>query len=790
MAAASEDQRPVGPAYPLLAMLAGVSAWLWPIGVGGKMPVGGDVTSFSMGLMACLSRAIHAGRLPLWNDLWGFGFPGLAESQMGVYYPPHLVLYGLFSTELAYTANLALHAYWAAMGGFWMARKFGVTAWGAALSGFVFATSGIFVIHLSHHWSYTTASWMPWAWGLAWLVSRGEGTTRTAALLAASLAIQILPGHFQFAFITQVGVIAIAMSATTWRAVLQVFAALIAAAPLTAMQLWPTWQLARLAESQRDFDYLSAFASPPLHLISYVAPNLFHESALWRSIVWTPLHAMPEEHRAYVGLIPLWLALGAIRRGFRRDRATRVLAMLAALTLLLSLGPYIPGFSLLIRLPGFSFFRAPARWGMATALAMAVLAGKGWDAWQDWPRRGRAAARFALIAAFSIAILIGLFELALASTEGVGIPAIAGLFEKARQALPWRTKADPTFRQVMAGARSSPVDPQAISGLMKEGVNPSQGLHMRLDRERFSIYFRELAETGGLILALLVAAPLLARRSRPVPAILFGLVVIDLLLLSRHREIRPAPIRPLTEQSSTLARLAGMPARSRTVDNLRNLPMIATASPLVAYRTLDRPAMYPLTYLPFGSLGPKDQVAALRAVGASVRIFDPFESRDERVVEEVSDPTLTGWIYGEKWLASPEGKKRTTFAFWKPVKEPSWAWFLANRDRPAGGFPSGTDPPWKILPIFEKARPLPLQSAAPERFETELDSDGPGLVIFSILDDPEWQARVIGPEVRGPSSRSRFSPPGRAAPGNRWRSRAPATGEWPSNIAGGRRSWD
>src|SRR5689334_16053949 len=88
---------------PPLAMMAGIAAWLWPIGIGGRMPVGGDVTQFSIGLMDVLSRALKSGRLPIWNDLWGFGFPGLAESQMGVYYPPHLVLYGLFSTEVAYT---------------------------------------------------------------------------------------------------------------------------------------------------------------------------------------------------------------------------------------------------------------------------------------------------------------------------------------------------------------------------------------------------------------------------------------------------------------------------------------------------------------------------------------------------------------------------------------------------------------------------------------------------------------------------------------------------------------
>src|SRR6185437_6465675 len=163
--------------------------------VGGRMPVGGDVTSFSIGLMATLAEALRAGRLPIWNDLWGFGFPGLAESQMGVYYPPHLLLYGLLPLEAAYTISLVVHTLWGGTGAYRAARQFGVSAVGAMLAGFSWAACGFFVIHLPHQWGYTTGSWMPWAWGLAWGLCRGEGGRRTALALAAVLAVQVLPGH-------------------------------------------------------------------------------------------------------------------------------------------------------------------------------------------------------------------------------------------------------------------------------------------------------------------------------------------------------------------------------------------------------------------------------------------------------------------------------------------------------------------------------------------------------------------------------------------------------------------
>src|SRR4051812_11975476 len=136
------EQLPVrerrGATWTFLLTLAGLLVWLWPIGAGGAMPVGGDVTQFFLGLMGVLSSSLREGRLPIWNDLWGYGFPGIGESQMGVYYPPHLILYGLLSTEQAYVASLVLHTVWGSLGTWWAARVFGVSSAGAGLAAFAF----------------------------------------------------------------------------------------------------------------------------------------------------------------------------------------------------------------------------------------------------------------------------------------------------------------------------------------------------------------------------------------------------------------------------------------------------------------------------------------------------------------------------------------------------------------------------------------------------------------------------------------------------------------------------
>src|SRR5580704_11499788 len=124
--------------------MVGILAWLWPIGIGGMMPLGGDVTQFFLGLMTFYSELLERGRLPVWNDLWGYGFPGLAESQMGVFYPVHVILYRWLDTERAYVISLVLHTLWGGLGTFWAARRLGTSCAGSALAAFSWSTCGFF----------------------------------------------------------------------------------------------------------------------------------------------------------------------------------------------------------------------------------------------------------------------------------------------------------------------------------------------------------------------------------------------------------------------------------------------------------------------------------------------------------------------------------------------------------------------------------------------------------------------------------------------------------------------
>jgi hypothetical protein len=741
-----------GRSVPPFAMLCGVLAWLWPIGLGGRMLVGGDVTQFSMGLMGFLRASIRAGRLPLWNDLWGFGFPGLAESQMGVFYPPHLLLYGVLSTEVAYVTSLVLHTLWGALGTYWAARRFGISGVGSALAGFAWATCGFFLIHLSHQWGYTVGSWMPWAWGLSWQVIRGSGSRRTPWLLSAVLALQVLPGHFQLAFVTEVGCLALAMveggrSVGRRAAVILALAAMI---PLSAMQLWPTYRLARLSDSRRDFEYLSGFAVTPIHLVSFAAPGLFHRSPLWRPVAWDPFHTSPEELLQYVGLVPLFLAVGAIARGWRADPGIRALTILAGLTLLLSLGPYAPGFEWLIRLPGFSFFRAPARWGLATSLALALLAGRGFDFLREWPRLGRSVGRFALACVAWVLLVILGFEMALVASKGDDWKSIAWGYDRALKHLPWADRPGvKSFRELMADARRPRTDLRARMELARLYGRQAPPPAPSLEVQRLALYGSELGEAGALLVAFLMAGGLVS-RPRAFAGALLTIALADSLILARHRPFDFGPIRPLVDQSPVLARMAQEPRGTRTLDPSRNLFMLAGVDVIWAYRTLDLPAPIGLIQHTWGRTAGPQATVPMRIVGADARLLDPLESKDLTPellepwwgkVEEFHDQAMAGWSFGVDFARSSGHQK---FILVHPHFPAARAWLLPSKGLEEA---DGMVDMVVLLEKFRTATPLPHRSDSPERVEVTatVTTAVPSMVVLTTTYDPEWRAWLVGP---------------------------------------------
>jgi hypothetical protein len=319
--------------------------------------------------------AWRAGELPLWIPWQLCGTPGLAALQLGALYPPHLLVAWL-PAPVAMAVLSAGHLCLAAAGAFLFARRLGLDALAAAVTGFLTATV------LSHPaqtlWPNQLhgAVWMPLGAAIVLEFARRPGT-RGIAMLAVVFGLSLLAGYPMVSVYSAYAWGAVLTAALLWqrppvRRWALAYGALAAAGLLgtllAAAQLLPSLEL--LAHGVRD-----GSALPVARLFPFGQPeDLAHA---WRTIVLGNPGAPPLRFGfGWTGLLVLPLAF--VPRGRRTLAAA--LCVTGLLVVALALGPVTPVFDWLRALPGLSSFRLPQRGLFIAAFCFAVLCGLGIDA--------------------------------------------------------------------------------------------------------------------------------------------------------------------------------------------------------------------------------------------------------------------------------------------------------------------------------------------------------------------------------------------------------------------------
>ncbi len=344
----------------------------------GQVLAGGDLFTYFFPYWSVAARAVQEGRLPLWNAYLFAGAPLLANSQVGAFYPPNLLLWwlsgpGLEGAALTLHISILLHLALAGINSYLLARALGINRPGALLVGLIYAGSGYLGVQVEHLNQLQGLAWLPLTL-LPWQNKRPH------AVSILALGLILLAGHTQTAFITAVGITGYQLCTAwfqltpaerrrprNWITRLPALALFALAGLMAAVQLLPTAELARFS--------IRAGGLPWREAVSFsVAPWSLHRSLL-PPYLFEPL--LPEGV-AYLGLIGLALAGWTIYRAVRsRDPRLLPLVFLAGLGLFLALGGYNPFYLLLARLgvPGIVQFRAPARFLALYVLAGSLLAG-------------------------------------------------------------------------------------------------------------------------------------------------------------------------------------------------------------------------------------------------------------------------------------------------------------------------------------------------------------------------------------------------------------------------------
>jgi hypothetical protein len=416
------------PMAPLLFALGLSGAVLGGLLVGYE-PVGGDPDRLYRPLKSELERSLAEDKLPFWSDRFGLGVPLLAESHVAAFYPPNVVLYRFLSVSAAYRLSMWLHYVTLVAATYAYACSLGLTRHGAALSGVTFTFCGFQAIHSSHEPFYSAMPYLPLALCLVerWITS---GKPSWLALLSFALGMQWTLGHFQIqawtnGLVVSIGVWHAIVDRRSWVRTSGVIAAAACGAALAAVQLGPSWQLAALAgQTARPARELLYSSFPPLHWFELALPRLIRDLKLGPEDPYWFLHqTWGYEAALYVGTIPLIFALIGLA-GRPRSRSTTPWRVIVLVSFGLATLPWWwpQAYLRLLAIPGFGFFRVPARYTLFTSLGLSLMAGEGLDH----------------------AIAKQRFRLGLAAAIVFGVCA-------ATAAVFWSTRAEVNLRSTVAG---------------------------------------------------------------------------------------------------------------------------------------------------------------------------------------------------------------------------------------------------------------------------------------------------------------------------------------------------
>ncbi len=447
----------LAPRWPSVAIILLALVFFHRPVFSGMIMARGDVFAYFTPYWHVRNTALMTGQIPLWTPDIFMGAPLLANSQIGIFYPPNWLV-APFSVPDAMLVSLVAHVMWGMLGAYWLARRsLRLDAFPALVAAAVFGLGGCLGAQAEHINQLQALAWMPWLFGLLWEtlslfsgipVTDTDGSakasrTRQAVsllLLAMALALQLLAGHPQTVFITVVGLGLYAVLAGIvvpngtrisgigrpqqaaptgqnarhvspeqdissdkkageslrpssdeiqdagiqkygWGAILRriiislfiLVVAGVVALLLAAPQLIPTLELAQTSNRSGGLlpQQAMAFSLNPFLIGRGLLPS--YDALLFG------------EYVAYPGIIALGLMVVGIVYGRRRERWVWVGLVLAGFAL--ALGLYNPVYWLLAQLPGFSFFRVPARWLALFALGGALLAGMGLQALAEQTRR-------------------------------------------------------------------------------------------------------------------------------------------------------------------------------------------------------------------------------------------------------------------------------------------------------------------------------------------------------------------------------------------------------------------
>ncbi len=444
-------ERPILTALPFAIVGAAVVFLLWPVLVGDQTLFFRDLAQQYIGT----ARLLHSGDSGLlWDPFLNGGQPLLGNPNRFALYPSR-ILYRLLAPAAGLNWEITLHLLLGGAGTVLLGRRLRLGGTGSAVAGLAYCLSGLSISITNHLGRLLAYHWMPWILLAvhAGLCERGESSRRWRSAIPVFFAIQWLTGTAEIvamtAFVAFGWMLVCEGAESQKRRVLALGTGLVVlGVGLAAIQIIPAAEMVFRSDrsSYADSGVSLEWSAHPLRLAEMVIPGFCGpvdvgnaETHYWGAGLSD--HGFPLILSLYLGSSVVFLAvLGWSKsRGDAQWRSLRVFfAALVGGAIVLACGEFIPVVGKLIAgVPGISVLRYPVKALLLGGLPVALLAGRGGDAWLgDENPAARRTGVFSLAASGLFVALFSLVSLRLA------LPALEFVFpgrgEMAAAGLPWR----------------------------------------------------------------------------------------------------------------------------------------------------------------------------------------------------------------------------------------------------------------------------------------------------------------------------------------------------------------
>ncbi len=321
-----------------------------------------------------IQESVSHGRLPLWNPYHWLGRPFLADIETAFFYPPEW-LYLFLDIHVACALTCALHFLLVLYGTLKLSRALGTEKPVSFFVAFALASSvpmvGCFTSGLIHYGQALCYTPIVLYLGMRLQCSP---RLRDVAVLALALGFEVLCGHPQASWITQVGLVVFLVGRRMERPILPSLARLATDLGLAGASL--VLGLALAAVALLPLSELIAHGNRPDASVAFAA--LFSEPLYgWATLIvptQEPFFAFQANAQMYAGLVPLLAGLCGL--SFLRDRNVRALLVLALFAGFLAAGEQTPIFRLFFHtIPGVGWLRIHARATVLITTGFVLAAG-------------------------------------------------------------------------------------------------------------------------------------------------------------------------------------------------------------------------------------------------------------------------------------------------------------------------------------------------------------------------------------------------------------------------------